>query len=273
MIHGMTGFGSVEISKGAWKVSIEVKSVNHRYLDVSYYFPPGYVWLEHKVRSLIQNKLQRGRITIWLKIKKAPSPQVILNKELVCSYLGAIRVLKKEPLLESSVAIADIIRLPGVLESKESTIASPELWPFLEKGFNRAIAALVVMRRREGRSLTTDVNNKLKVMTARTLLIKKKAAEKLREKKTELTDEEFKSFQKSIDVSEEIIRLTHYINEAKHLLKEKEVVGKRIDFVAQEMQRETNTIGSKLQDKVVANAVISLKSTIEKIREQAQNVE
>ena len=129
------------------------------------------------------------------------------------------------------------------------------------------------MRRSEGRSLAADVANQLKRMTLQTKKIQKKAKFILNEKKKKLTNEEFRSLQRSSDVNEEVTRLLHYIDEIKPLLKGKISVGKKIDFIAQEMQRETNTIGSKLQDKVVSNAVIALKSKIEKIREQAQNIE
>ena len=129
------------------------------------------------------------------------------------------------------------------------------------------------MRQREGKSLAADMGDKLKKMSARLKAIEKRAAQILKEKQKVLKPEEFSSFQKSIDVNEEIARFTHYIQEMTELFKASIPVGKKMDFIAQEMQREANTLGSKLQDQMVSNAVIALKSKIEKIREQANNVE
>jgi uncharacterized protein (TIGR00255 family) len=166
-----------------------------------------------------------------------------------------------------------LVRLPGVLETKETALDPEALWPTLEKGFSKAVKSLVAMRVSEGKTLARDVMDKLKSMSLQIKKIQKKIQIILNEQKAKLTNEEFGSFQRSSDVNEEITRLMHYIDEIKPLLKSETTVGKKIDFIAQEMQRETNTIGSKLQDKVVSNAVISLKSKIEKIREQSQNIE
>ena len=129
------------------------------------------------------------------------------------------------------------------------------------------------MRQSEGKSLAADVSSQLKRMSMQIKKIRAKVRSILSEKKKKLTAEEFRAFQKSSDVNEEIIRLGHYIDEIFPLIRSKVPVGKKIDFIAQEMQRETNTIGAKLQDKVISSAVISLKSKIEKIREQSQNIE
>jgi uncharacterized protein (TIGR00255 family) len=147
------------------------------------------------------------------------------------------------------------------------------LWPVLEKSLQKALAGVVIMRRREGKSLSTDINDQLKRMLLRTSLIKSRTSALLKDSKRKMTSEEFSSYQKSNDINEEIARLAHYIDEAKMLLKHGEGSGKKLDFIAQEMQRETNTIGSKVQDKVVAAAVIAIKSKVEKIREQSNNVE
>ena len=129
------------------------------------------------------------------------------------------------------------------------------------------------MRKREGTALAGDVNGQLKRMILQISTIKARSKELLKEKKDKATDEEFSSYQKSNDINEELARLAHYIEEARALLKQSEGVGKKLDFIAQEMQRETNTIGSKVQDKEVAAAVIAIKSKVEKIREQSNNVE
>jgi len=188
-------------------------------------------------------------------------------------HLKNINRLKKEFGIKGDLSLPDLVRLPGVLETREIMVDPEVLWPAMEKCFKRALRGLVSMRRSEGRSLAADVMDKLRRMSLEVKKIRNKAKAILSEKKKKLTVEEFRSFQRGSDVNEEITRLLHYIDEIKPLLKSTVSVGKKIDFIAQEMQRETNTIGSKLQDKVVSNAVIALKSKIEKIREQAQNIE
>ena len=273
MIKGMTGFGQAQVLSGKIKALIEIKSVNQRYLDVNYFLPVGFGSIENKIRRMIQREIHRGRVTVFMKIIKKEGQEVVLNKDIARKHLRNVARLKKEVGVKGELSLSDLVRLPGVLEAKETVLNPEALWPVLEKGFAKALGGLVNMRKSEGRSLALDVKDKLKRMLLQIKKIQIKARSILNEKKKKLTKEEFRSFQKSVDVNEEIIRLVHYIDEIAPLLKSKISVGKKIDFIAQEMQRETNTIGSKLQDKVVSNAVIALKSKIEKIREQSQNVE
>lgn len=273
MIKGMTGFGQAQVSAGKIKALIEIKSVNQRYLDINYFLPVGFGSIENKIRRLIQKEILRGRVTVSMKIVQKGAQEVFLNKEIARKHLRNVARLKKEVGVKGDLALSDLVRLPGVLEAKETVIDSEVLWPALSKGFIKALKGVVAMRRSEGRSLARDVRDKLVRMLLKIKKIQIRARAILAEKKKKLNMDEFRSFQRSVDVNEEVTRLLHYINEVKPILNNKGSVGKRIDFIAQEMQRETNTIGSKLQDKVVSNAVISMKSKIEKIREQSQNVE
>lgn len=273
MIKGMTGFGSTKISAGKIRGLIEVKSLNHRYFDINFFLPAGFGSVEEKIRQLVQRKIQRGRVTVALKITEKIPQLVHFNKDTIRQYLKYAQRLKKEFDLTGSLSLPELISLPGVLETKESMPGPENLWPAVNKGLNSALAGLEHMRKREGKSLALDIKDKLGRMRAEIKKIRARAARLLSEKKKKLTEEEFVSFQKSCDVNEEIARLTHYIDEFQLLLKSSASVGKKLDFIAQEMQRETNTIGAKLQDKVVSNAVIALKSKIEKIREQSQNIE
>ena len=273
MIKGMTGYGSAEFASGQTKAVVEVKSLNHRYFDISYYLPIGFGSVENKVRQIVQKHIERGRITVTVKIVQKPLQMVVLNKGAVKAHLKNARVLKKEFSLDNDISVADMIRLPGVVETKETLVSPKEVWPALEKSLLRSLRSLVVMRRSDGKSLLTDVSDKFKRMSLQIKKIKTRSNVILKDKKKSLTTEEFTSFRKGADIHEEMARLQHYVDEMKKLLRKSGSVGKRIDFIAQEMQRETNTIGSKLQDKVVSNGVIALKSKIEKIREQAQNIE
>ncbi len=273
MIKGMTGFGSKEVSSSSVKMLIELRSINHRYLDISFYLPSGFACLENKITQIIKKDIKRGRITVTVKIIEKSSQAAVLNKDLVKRYIQYAKMMEREFGLQNDLRLSDIMNMPGVLETKINLVSTENIWPALERGIKSALSGLVAMRRREGRALASDVSAKLKEMIALIKQIKGRAETVLKEKRELFSDEEFKSFQKNIDVNEELARLTHYISEAKLLLKSTNSVGKKLDFIAQEMQREANTIGSKLQDKQVSSAVISIKSKIEKIREQSQNIE
>jgi len=210
---------------------------------------------------------------VSVKITERPQTSITLNQEAVKRYLDFAKSLGEKHRIKNDITVADIMRLPGVVEAKEVFVQAGEIWPVLEKSLQKAVAGVVVMRRREGKSLGADINDQLKRMLMQMSTIKNRINVLLKESKRTMSSEEFSSYQKSNDINEEISRLSHYIDEAKALLKQAEGSGKKLDFIAQEMQRETNTIGSKVQDKVVAAAVIAIKSKVEKIREQSNNVE
>lgn len=270
----MTGYGSQDFSSGKVKGSVEIKSLNHRYLDLSYYLPPGFTWVENKIRDLLAQKIERGRVTIAVKITHKPSGVAGFNQEAAKAYLKYAKIFKKELGVKGELSLSDLIQLPGVVDSsKEAVLDTDSIWPAIGKSLTGALNGLLEMRRREGKSLAADINVQLKRMLLKIKQIQARAKVVLAEKKKTLNHEEFASFQKSSDVNEELTRMAHHIEELRLLLKSDAAMGKKIDFIAQEMQRETNTIGSKLQDKVVSHAVIAVKSKIEKIREQSQNIE
>lgn len=273
MIKGMTGFGSSPFVVGKIRGLIEVKSLNHRYLDVGCYLPLGFGSVEDKIRQITHRHLERGKITVSVKVTEKPTQQIYLNKEAVKDYLKYAQFLKKEFGIGGQLSLSEMIRLPGVVDAREITLDVETLWPAIENSTEKALLELRKMREREGKSLAKDIQGQLSRMLLQIKAIKSRAKAILKEYKKKLSNEEFMSFQKSNDINEELSRLTHYIEEFKALLKTTLAVGKKLDFVAQEMQREINTVGSKLQDKIVSNAVIALKSKVEKIREQSQNIE
>ena len=273
MIRGMTGFGSAQVSTNNLKIFLEIKSVNHRYFDISFYLPLGFGSMENRIRQIVQKQFERGRINLSIKITQKTSSNISVNKEAVRVYVKQAQALSKEFGFKNDLALSDVIKLPGVFEAREEVLDPEQLWPFLEKCLTKALSAAVIMREREGKAICADISLQLKSMLLQIKEIQKRSASVLKEKRKLLGEEEFSSYQKGVDVNEELARLSHYIDEVKTLINSKKTVGKNIDFIAQEMQRETNTIGSKLQDKIVSNVVISLKSNVEKIREQAQNIE
>lgn len=273
MIKGMTGFGSAEFSSKDFKIGVEVKTLNHRYFDISYYLPNGFSFIENKIRAIIQKYVERGRITVAVRFTQKHTQTVNLNKDILRKHLQYIKNISKEFGLKNDLTLSDLIRLPGVLETKEAILNPEDEWKNVEKCLIKAVADLAKMRTSEGRSLTADINKNLNNMSLEVRKIQARTKIILAERRKSLSNEEYSSYQKSVDISEEISRLSHHIVETKALLKSNTSVGKRMDFIAQEMQRETNTMGSKMQDKAVSNAIIHLKSLVEKIREQAQNVE
>ncbi len=273
MIRGMTGFGSAEVRKNSIRFVVELRTVNHRYFDVSYYLPSGFNCLEEKIRGILQKDLRRGRITLSVRVIQQPKKNIILDKEAVQTHLKYIRSLCREFKLTNDVTVSGLIHLPGVLSTQDVFVKPKDLWPVLEVGVKRALRMVVQMRGREGRSLRMDIQEQVRRMDTQVKIIERRLSILKKQKMSILTKDEFISYQKSMDINEEIARLRHYFREVRKYLGVKDPVGKRIDFIAQEMQRETNTIGSKVQDTEISNAVIAIKSKVEKIREQAQNIE
>lgn len=273
MIKGMTGYGTAGVNTNKIKGVVEIKTQNHRYFDTVFYLPLGFSSLENKIKNAINAKIKRGRVTFSFKITERSTQAIDLNKAAVKKYLSYAKQLKKEFSLTSELSVADLIKLPGVVEAKDTLVTPPQVATSLEKGLDTALKSLITMRAREGKSLAKDINVILQGMLRQVRIIQMRSKALLKKNKKLMNMDEFLSYQKGIDISEELTRLKHYIEEFKLLLKSTVSVGKKLDFVAQEMQRETNTIGSKVQDRTISNAVITIKSKIEKLREQAQNIE
>ena len=273
MITGMTGFGTSGIFLGKGKGVVEVKTVNHRYLDVAFYLPVGFSSFEGPIQKVIARHIKRGRVTVAVRITGKPQVDVCFNEDAIKRYRDFAKSLARRFGVKDDLSAADIMRMPGVVEAKEVFIEATHMWPSLEKGLIKAIDSVVAMRLREGKALEKDIAGQLAGMGVSMAQIKARIRDLLKIQKKELSGEEFSSYQKSNDINEELARLAHHIDEAKGLLKQKQEAGKKMDFIAQEMQRETNTIGSKVQDKDISAAVIAIKSKIEKIREQANNAE
>ncbi len=274
MIIGMTGYGNVQFSYGQIKGILEIKSQNHRYFDFVCYLPVGFGGLESKIKQIVQKEINRGRLTVSVKITEKPAYNVQFNRNALKEYLKEAQKIQKEFSLDNSLSFSDLISLPGVVETKEAILDVDKIWlAGIQPGVKKALKSLVTMRKREGNSLEKDINHILKRMRLQIKTIESRTKTILREKKKILNADEFGSFQKGCEINEEITRLKHYVEENRLLLKSSVSIGKKMDFIAQEMQRETNTIGSKLQDQTVSSSVIALKSKIERLREQAQNIE
>lgn len=275
MIQSMTGFASreVEISP-LGKVCIEIKSANHKFLDIVIHVPAGFLALEDRIKKEIESKIKRGRITCVLNLIGAKAPNVFINKPLLKKYIAVLSATRKEFRLDNDVTMDTLIHLPGVLSLAEDRMSDINIWPRLEIMLDNALNDLSRTRQREGRAMSVYLKNRAENTRKTLAFIKERVKIFIKNKNSQFkTDEERTSFLRESDITEEIERLDFHIRNFKNKLQRSGPVGKELDFIAQEMLRETNTIASKSSDKSISARVIQIKSQIEKIREQVQNIE
>ncbi len=273
MIFSMTGFGQAHIEKNGESFTMTLKSVNHRYFETSFHLPVSLDYLETCIRSKVQEKIKRGRLTISIShVNEAPQT-VVLNEELIKSYYHALEKLRRQLGLGGQVEVVHLVGLPGVLGSKKVELKTSERERLIKAALERALKELVEMRFREGKALEADLKNNIDKIARHISVIKKIVGSVIKEKKAELSCEMLESFLRSTDVSEEVTRTIFHLKSFSKHVKSSQPKGKVLDFIGQEMQREINTLGAKVQDKNVAYEVVLVKNLIEKIREQVQNVE
>jgi len=292
MIKSMTGFGRAETVDGERKITVELKSVNHRYLDLNIKMPRKLNFLEGAVRNLLKTYMQRGKVDVFISYEDERPGRVALkyNRELAKEYLAYLKEMNLEFGVANDVTATELSRYPEVLTMEEQAQDEEELWEALEETLRAASEKFVETRRREGENLTRDLLEKLdgleeKVnqVAARSPEVVNAYREKLETKVHELLEgtqieeariaAEVVLFSDKICNDEETVRLLSHIKGMQKILKESEGVGRKLDFMAQEMNREANTILSKSNDLEISNIAIDLKTEIEKIREQIQNIE
>lgn len=275
MIRSMTGFGSAEVGLGAsGKISVEIRSTNHKFLEISLHLPDGSLSLEEKVKKAIENKIKRGRVTCSVNVNGRRSTHAFINRELLKRYIDKINKTKKELKINDNLGLDTLISLPGVLTLEEERISPQSLWPKLKKALAIAVTHLLRSRKKEGIALQGYLKKQADELKRRILSIKRILKVSLKEKLQGLpTDEERASFIKETDTTEEIDRLNFHIKNFRSKINASQAIGKELDFIAQEMQREANTLAAKTFDVSVSAQVLKIKSLIEKIREQAQNIE
>ena len=292
MIKSMTGFGRAEVITNERKITVELKSVNHRYLDLSIKMPRKLNFLEGAIRNLLKTYIQRGKVDVFITYEDYSLNCVALkyNKELAKEYLTYIREMAEEFGLENDIKASTLSRYPEVLSMEEQSLDEDELWGFLEGPLREACEKFVATREREGEHLKRDLIEKLNGLDEKVRQVEERSPEvvdiyreKLEAKVHELLADsqiedsriaaEVVLFSDKICNNEETVRLHSHIQGMKKMLEEKEGVGRKLDFMAQEMNREANTILSKSSDLIVSDIAIDLKTEIEKIREQIQNIE
>ena len=288
----MTGFGRCEIQSGEKKFTVEMKGVNHRYLDVNIRMPKKLYFFETAIRSYLKKYIQRGKVDIFVTYEDLSEGQMSLkyNEALASEYLDYFRQMEEKFGLENDVRISALSRYPEVFTMEEQDVDEEEMWNGLREALDGACVQFVSARETEGEKLREDLIGKLDDMKAvvekieeRSPQILSEYREKLEEKVKELLadtqiDEsriaaEVVLFADKICTDEEIVRLKSHIDHMKSTLQAGEGIGRKLDFIAQEMNREANTILSKANDLTVSNYGIDLKTEIEKVREQIQNIE
>lgn len=292
MIKSMTGFGRCEVAENNRKFTVEMKSVNHRYLDFNIKMPKKLNFFESAIRTELKQYISRGKVDIFITYEDftESNTSIRYNREVAAEYLRYLNQMSEEFGLENDVRVSTLSKYPEVFTMEEQNIDEEELWKELQKAVAGAAQGFVQTRIVEGENLKNDLLEKLEGM----LLLVDKIAErypgiqteyrdKLAEKVRELigdaqVDEnrlltEVAVFADRICVDEELVRLRSHIETTARTLKEGGSIGRKLDFIAQEMNREANTILSKANDLEVSGCAIELKTEIEKVREQIQNIE
>jgi uncharacterized protein (TIGR00255 family) len=292
-MRSMTGYGRGDAAKDGFKFTVELNSINRKQSDISINLPKELVELEPRIRDEINAHLSRGRINVVVAFHRSNAKaeeQVELDVALAKAYQRAILKLQKDMKLSGPLTLDTILRAPGVLKLAEATMDAESVWSNIEAALRKAITGLVKMREKEGKFLANDLLQRLGILEAGLELVRKTAPEivtryreQLRARIKEagldipLDDErlvkEVVFFADRCDISEEITRLSSHLKQFRDCLKSNEPVGRTLDFLAQEMGREINTIGSKANAAEISQQVVKMKAELEKIREQIQNIE
>lgn len=292
MIKSMTGFGRAEIQDKEKKITVEMKGVNHRYLDVNIRMPKKLNFFETSIRNLLKEYVSRGKVDIFICYEDLSESQVSLkyNEALASEYLGYLRQMEEKFGLENDIRVSTLSRYPEILTMEEQAVDEEALWSSLRQALSAACSRFVETREVEGRKLQEDLIGKLDGMRQVVSKVEERSPqilaeyrEKLEEKVKELLGDaqmdegriaaEVVLFADKICTDEEVVRLKSHIDHMKATLVSGEGIGRKLDFIAQEMNREANTILSKANDLEVSNLAIELKTEIEKVREQIQNIE
>ena len=291
-MKSMTGFGRSKLEINSREYIVEIKSVNHKYSDISIKLPRNIMCFEEKIKKIISNNISRGKVDVFVTFNNysEEGKDVVINKELAQNYINQLKELAQENGLDDKIRVTEITKMPDVLQLKIQDAESDVIWQELEKCVTEAVNNFVEMREVEceriKQDLLTRINNVESLVNSifsNTTGLIEEYVVKLRERikeilSTDVVDEarlaqEIVIYADKCSVEEELTRLRSHISQFRSLLETKEPVGKKIDFLIQEMNRETNTIASKSVKLEITNLAIEIKTAIEDIREQVQNIE
>ena len=292
MIKSMTGFGRGEAKFHNGKIIIEIKTVNHKFFDPTLKLPNGISIFEDDIKDILQHKISRGKINLNMIYDGSllKGDKVTINKKCAKDYYDELSALRRYLGLKDPIAIKDIVTLPGVINAEAPGENLSKIWPKIKEALEKALAKLLVDREKEGRATYLDLAGRAKNIEKLLATIKSRAHLNIEEHRKRFADRikdltggrnidigrlemEVAIFAKNSDISEEIARLKNHLENFTKTIAANGEVGKKLDFIAQELHREINTIGSKASDFKISKNVIEIKGEIEKIREQAKNLE
>ncbi|MGN1317039.1 MAG: YicC/YloC family endoribonuclease [Acutalibacteraceae bacterium] len=292
MIRSMTGFGRTQISVEGYNITVEIKSVNNRYFDFYAKIPRTFSFLEEKVKSLLSTEISRGKVECSLQIETTADESVVvsINEPLAAGYVNAISVLSEKFEIKNDLTALSLARFSDVFSIAKAPVDEEYLWEKVKAAVEGALAEFIKMREVEGEKLKADVLSRADAIIENVSYIEERSpetvkaySEKLLERmKTVLGDTQVDEsrllteaaiYADKVAVAEETVRLRSHIDQLRTMLDSNEAVGRKLDFLVQEINREANTIGSKAQDVDIARRVIDIKAEVEKIREQIQNIE
>ena len=293
MAISMTGFGRGEYKDDNYQFLVECKTINHKYADINIRLPRKLSFLEDKVRILVKDYIKRGRVDLYIKLDLLGSEDVNLkfDEELATQYVSILNQIKDKFDLVDDISVMNIAKFPDIIKTEECEDDEDALWSMLKVALENALVKLKEMRSEEGKKLAQDIQNRCDLLKNYIEDIEKYSynvvndyKERLKNRITEILDnpslvdetrlaQEVAIYADKCSITEEIVRFRSHINQLKNAIHKNESIGRKIDFLIQEMNRETNTIGSKSSDLNITNLVVEVKSELEKIREQIQNIE
>ncbi|XOQ48987.1 MAG: YicC family protein [Eubacteriales bacterium] len=292
MIRSMTGFGRCEKMVNGRNIIVEIKSVNHRYFEFSSRITRGYGFLDDKLKSYLQSKISRGKIDVFVSVEtlEDTDAQVLINHSLAAGYVNALRELSERYNLKDDISVTTVSRYSDIFTIHKAPDDEAMIWDAVRMVTDEALQAFIAMRETEGARLKEDVLQRAQTILEIVGKIEERSPQTVKEYQQKLfqklkemlgdsnIDEqriltEAAIFADKVAVSEETVRLRSHFDQFANMLKSDEAVGRKLDFIVQEMNREANTIGSKCVDAQIAHMVVDIKAEIEKIREQIQNIE
>lgn len=294
MIKSMTGFGRCESVINGREITVEIKSVNHRYFEFSCRTPRGYGFLDDKLKSYVNSRVSRGKIDMFVTIgasEETPA-QVTVNHQLVSGYINAFKEISDTYGIENDVTAVSLSRFPDVFTVHKAPEDEEQITADVLSVAKTALDSFIMMREAEGEKMKADILSRANTILSIVSEIEERSPQTVAEYENRLLERirqtledyeveideqrvltEVAVFSDKVAVAEETVRLRSHFDQLEEFLEYSEPVGRKIDFIIQEMNREANTIGSKVQDAVLAHKVVDIKSEIEKIREQVQNIE
>ncbi|MFC7392496.1 YicC/YloC family endoribonuclease [Scopulibacillus cellulosilyticus] len=293
MFLSMTGFGRAFNDTGRHRISVEIKSVNHRYLDISLNIPRQLLYLEDKIKQIIKKSVKRGKVYLYLTIDGEPlsTQKVDINWPIVEQYITAFHQLQEHYSIKDNIQLSHLLACQDVFAADETTIDLDDVEDDILQTVEQSVEGLYAMRRQEGENIEQDLSERLKILdkkieelTAEAPHVKEQYKQRLEKHVKEFLEghaeideqklyNEVAVFSDKSNIDEELTRLVSHINQFTAFMAQTEPIGRKLDFLIQEMNREINTIGSKGNDAAISRYVVDIKSEIEKIREQIQNIE